>query len=100
MAEKQNYGIQDEHCVQQCVADFAFFVDWGHGRGGSRGALALPRARCLTRSCAQAGFTFRMQRFLGGIVSRGWSAPTGAGAGLLRKCARRRRPAALLLQSP
>src|SRR5580698_3768747 len=100
MAEKENYGIQNEHYVQQCVADCGFFVDWGHGRGESCSALALPRARCFTRSCAQASFTFRTQRFLGGIVSRGWSAPTGAAAGLFRKCAPRRRPGALLLQSP
>src|SRR5580704_16324499 len=39
-------------------ADFVYFVDWGHGRGESCSALALPRACCFSRSCAQAGFTF------------------------------------------
>jgi hypothetical protein len=58
MAEKENHAIQNEHYIQQCVADFVFFVDWGHGRGESCSALALPRACCFSRSCAQAGFTF------------------------------------------
>src|ERR1700691_3544825 len=100
MAEKENYRIQNEHYVQQRVAECVFFVDWVHGLGESCSPLALPRARCFTRRSAQAGFSFRLQRFLGGIVSGGGSPPTGAAVGLLGKCAPRRRPGALLLQSP
>jgi hypothetical protein len=52
MAEKQNYGIQNEQHVQQSVAGFVFLDGWGHGRGESGRALALSRACRSTRRCA------------------------------------------------
>jgi hypothetical protein len=97
MTEKQDQGIQDQKRVRQCVANFVFLADWGHGHDGLSSAPSLARASCFTRCGAQASFSFRVHGFLCGIVPGGCAPATGAAASLLRKRVRRYRSSTFLL---